>query len=198
MTSHEILVDPDAPPQGAVTAEQLVPHRVADDAGGAPAAHFPLQEAPAGCQLPVLRDEVAVVGADHRRAAAFRPVDHRRHFLARGCHCAHTAKLRLQRFDVAEIERLGVGAGAAGPELSRAYEQQVAAELGQLRRDLGRRAVADRHHGDHRTHADDDAERGEERSHRVAPDGACRASLNVSSTITRPPCSRRRRRCARR
>ena len=35
-------------------------------------------------------------------------------------------------------------------------------------------AVAQRHHGDHRAHADDDAERGQRRAHQVAADFAKR------------------------
>ena len=90
--------------------------------------------------------------------------------LAGGRDGADAAKLRLQRLDIADVEGLGLGAGAAGSELARPDREQIAAELGQIRGHLGRRAVADRHHGDDRADADDDAEHGQKRAQRIAQD----------------------------
>jgi hypothetical protein len=41
--------------------------------------------------------------------------------------------------------------------------KQIAAEAGEVGRDLGRRPIADRHQGDDGGNPDDDAEHGEER-----------------------------------
>ena len=48
--------------------------------------------------------------------------------------------------------------------------EQVAAHAGDLLLDLGGGAPADGHHGDHRRHADDDAQDGQKGAQDVAPD----------------------------
>jgi hypothetical protein len=63
---------------------------------------------------------------------------------------------------------------AAGRHRSRHDHQEVRAEALDLFLDGDVRALPDAHHGDHRRHADNDAEHREDRAHLVAPQSAKR------------------------
>ena len=93
-------------------------------------------------------------------------VDSRRHHRD----ARHFATNRFQVFN-----RQRVGAGVAGAAANAAHvlracadEQQIRADAGNLRLHRSLRSLANADHGDHRGHADDDAEHGQRRAHLVA------------------------------
>jgi hypothetical protein len=75
------------------------------------------------------------------------------------------------------MENCGDPHGSTNP--GRAQDEQVAAHLGDLLPDRLGGTAAERDHGDHRRHADDDADHGEEGTCQVAADLAQRDQQGV-------------------
>ena len=91
----------------------------------------------------------------------------RNDFLA---HQRHRRDLAADRFRVLDLQRARAapaGADAARGGAAGENQNDVLAQPGDLRFDLGLRAVADADHRDDRADADDDAERGKRRTHLV-------------------------------
>nr|WP_293251655.1 hypothetical protein [Nannocystis sp.] len=83
----------------------------------------------------------------------------------------HPRRLAGDRVDVVPGDRrlrAGPAAHAALLRRARAHDQHVGAHLVERALHLGLRALADRHHRDHRADADDDPQHREERAHLVA------------------------------
>ena len=109
--------------------EQFLTHGFADDAADLTAAIFGGLEVTTQRDRPVLGDQVIIGGADDACLVVL---------AAENDGCGGTAVLRCDgadarylvayRLDIAVIEALGLGAGAAGAELAGAHEQHVGAE----------------------------------------------------------------------
>ena len=155
-------------------AEELLAHRLADQADIDAAPLFRFAEWTANRDLPVAGIEKGIVGAGHRGGQALGGEDDADLLLRGGRDGAHAFEMRDKRCHLLFAERADrlLRRGAWGRWAAGANHQKVAAELGDVGLDLFGGAAADGQHGDDGGDADDDAEQRQERTQRVAADGA--------------------------
>ena len=93
-------------------------HCLADDTRRAAASRLGVEEVATLRQVPVLRDDVACVGANGTDGAAFGAIDHADGLLRQGRHRLHAAQLGAQLDDITRVERFRCGAGASRTPLA--------------------------------------------------------------------------------
>src|SRR5690606_35622279 len=96
--------------------------------------------------VPILRNQVVIVGADDAGGAVFATGDHRRTAAVHRSHRPQARNLLSNSVDVAILEAFGLGAGATRAPLAGAYEEGIGAEPRKFCLDLRRRAVSNRYH----------------------------------------------------
>ncbi|MPM47041.1 hypothetical protein SDC9_93749 [bioreactor metagenome] len=159
--------------QHIVLAEQLAAHAFANDADGRARLEFIAGEFAPCHQRPVAGGKPGVGAADHA-AGPVAPTRHQRGRRPRlGCHGHHAANLLRDHVGIGVLEGWR-GAGAGPHALAGAHLQQIGAQPGDLVLHGARGAIAQRDHGDHRTHADHDTQHREERTQQIAANGAQR------------------------
>jgi hypothetical protein len=174
-------LDAQAVPDRVAAAVQLAPDGIADHADGFAGGHFLIAEAAAVGQCPVSYDEIVIRAA----ADGGRPVvvagnqgDCLAHCRRHGPDAGHLA---AQRLDIGQLEGRGAGAVASRAKaLAGPHDHQVAAETGNLVGHGPGRAIPQRHHRDHRRHADHDAEHGEAGTQQVAANLAQRQQQGIA------------------
>ena len=158
-------------PERILVAKQVALHGRADHAHGLARLLLGRRERAAGRRGPLLGREI-IRGRAVDRGGPVRRVAHGEPGRLR--HGDRRDDARDLVADGSDVVHLEVGrrrtAAAATKSLSRTNLEQVRAEPGDLLAHCRRRALAERHHGDDRGDADDDAEHGQERPQQVAAD----------------------------
>ncbi|ESX92842.1 hypothetical protein X754_19150 [Mesorhizobium sp. LNJC403B00] len=169
-------VDADDLALGFAGAEELLAHRFADQAHAGAGACFRIRERAARHQLPVAGVEIGAVGAGDARGQALGAENDADLFLRRRRNGARPGQMcdeggyilvGQRPYRLVEPAWSAAACRAAGTD-----DEQVRAELGDVRLDLGRGARADGQHGDDGGDTDDDAEQRQERAQHIAADGA--------------------------